>query len=116
MSTTEYDVRRLATALPEVTEKPSDGTPAYYVAGKSFARIHDVPGVLVCRRENLADRDALLRSEPRKYFTTEHYRGHPSVLVRLDRIDPTELYEILVEAWASRAPQRLRKGAGTGRY
>ena len=49
---TEDDVRRLAMALPEVTERTSYGTPAFYVAGRIFARLHEDPGVLVCWREN----------------------------------------------------------------
>lgn len=105
---TEDDVRRLATTLPEVTERTSYGTPAFYVAGTIFARIHEEPGVLVCWRENLGEREALLAADPKKFFTTNHYTGHASVLVRLDRIDAEELSELLTEAWEARAPKRLR--------
>lgn len=45
---TEADDGRLATALPEVTERTFYGTPEFYVAGKIFARTHGEPGVLVC--------------------------------------------------------------------
>ena len=54
----EADVRRLAVALPDVTEKTSYGTPAFYVAKKIFARLHDEPGVLVCLRADLGERQA----------------------------------------------------------
>lgn len=107
MSTTE-DVRRIATGLPEVTERPAYGTPAFSVAGKTFARLHDLPGVLVCWRADLEERQVLLDADPETFFTTDHYRGHPSVLVRLDRVEPDELTELLVEAWEARAPRRLR--------
>jgi len=92
------DVHRLATALPEVTQRTSYGTPAYYVAGKIFARIHDRPGVLVLWCEDLLHREALLATDPEKFFTTDHYRGHASVLVRLDLVDKEELAELLSEA------------------
>lgn len=105
--TTDDDVRQLATALPAVTEKPAYGTPAFYVSQKIFARIHDQPGVLVSWRASMEAREELLHSDPGKFFTTDHYAGHPSVLVRLDRVDREELNELLVEAWAARAPRRL---------
>ncbi|MGW0482678.1 MmcQ/YjbR family DNA-binding protein [Nonomuraea sp. NPDC003214] len=109
---TEDDVRRLATALPEVTERISYGTPAFYVAGKIFARVHEEPGVLVCWRASLDEREALVQADPDTFFTTDHYAGHASVLVRLDRVDAEELSELLAEAWEARAPRRLRKPAG----
>lgn len=108
MSTSD-DVRRLATALPEATEKPSHGMPAYYVAGKIFARIHEQPGVLVCWRESVEEREALVSAEPAKFFTTDHYKHHASVLVRLDYVDIDELAELLTEAWEVRAPKRLTR-------
>lgn len=104
---TEDDVRRLALGLPEVTERLSYGTPAFYVAGKIFARIHEEPGVLVCWRPSLDDRDALLQANPDTFFTTDHYAGHSSVLIRLARVADDELRELLAEAWESRAPKRL---------
>ncbi|KAA9393538.1 hypothetical protein FCK90_11660 [Kocuria coralli] len=106
---TEDDVRRLATALPEVAERTSYGTPAFYVAGKIFARIHEEPDVLICWRESVDERQALLAADPEKFFTTPHYSGHASVLVRLDRIGAEELSELLTEAWEARAPGRLTR-------
>lgn len=103
---TEQDVRRLATALPQVTEGTSYATPAFYVAGKIFARLHEDKGVLVCWRDSLEDRDALIAADPDKFFTADHYHGHPSVLVRLKHVDPDELHELLSEAWQARAPRR----------
>ncbi|MCK1799123.1 MmcQ/YjbR family DNA-binding protein [Streptomyces sp. XM4193] len=108
MGTSEEDVRRLALAQPETTERSCYGTPAFYVAGKIFARIHDEPGVLVLWRADLGEREALLQSEPEKFFTTDHYRGHASVLARLSRLRATELRELLGESWYARAPARLR--------
>lgn len=105
--TTEDDVRRLALALPEVTEEPAWGTPAFYVQGRIFARVHDAPGILVCWRRSMEDREVLLQAEPEKFFTTEHYRNHTSVLVRLDHVEADELSELLTEAWEARAPKRL---------
>lgn len=102
----EQDVRRLATALPQASERTSYATPAFYVAGKIFARLHEDKGVLVCWRDSLEDRDALIAADPDKFFTTDHYRGHPSVLIRLEHVAPEELHELLTEAWQARVPSR----------
>jgi hypothetical protein len=41
------------------------------------------------------------------FFTTPHFDGHPSILVRLDAIEPPDLDEVIVEAWLCRAPPKL---------
>ncbi|TFB78110.1 hypothetical protein E3O21_06630 [Cryobacterium flavum] len=105
---TEDDVRRVALSLPETIEKPSYGTPGFRVNDVLFARIHEEPNVLVVWRESVGDRDALITESPAKFFTTPHYVGHTSVLVRLHKIDESELIELLTEAWDVRAPARLR--------
>lgn len=59
------------------------------------------------RVEHLGAKEALIASAPDVYFTTPHFDGYPSVLVRLDRIDAAELAELVEEAWLDRAPKRL---------
>ncbi|MBF4549960.1 hypothetical protein C5E07_09890 [Pseudoclavibacter sp. RFBJ3] len=105
------DVRRLALRLPETSERTAYGTPAFYVGTKMFARIHDEPGVLVCWRADLGEREALLQGEPSAFFTTPHYDGHPSVLVRLANVPPPRLGELLQEAWEARATKRILRDA-----
>jgi len=103
------DIRRIALALPEVTERPSYGTPAFRVGDVPFARLHDRPGVVVVWTGSVAERDALIAASPEKYFTTPHYDGHPSVLMRLDAIDEDEAADLLAGAWATRAPAAVRR-------
>jgi hypothetical protein len=103
----EAEVRRVAMALPEVQERTVFGTPGFYVGKKLFARVHEQPGVLVVWRADLGEREALLQAHPDVYFTTPHYDGHASVLVRLERIASADLAELLQEAWECRAPKRL---------
>ncbi|MFE1100868.1 MmcQ/YjbR family DNA-binding protein [Nocardiopsis alba] len=100
---TEEDVRRIASGLPGVSEKPCYGTPGFYVRGRLFARIHDAPEVLVLWRASVEERDELIASAPDAFFTTDHYRNHASVLVRLPRIDMEELAELLAESRDLRA-------------
>lgn len=105
------DVRRLALALPETEERTAYGTPAFYVGKKMFARLHEQPEVLVCWRADMGECEALLQGEPEIFFTTPHYDGYPSVLVRLGRISNPRLGEILQEAWEARATPGIRRDA-----
>ena len=118
------DVRRLALALPETSEKASyGGAPGWTVKGKGFvwdrplrpadlAALGDaapdgpVLGAIV---PDLGAKEALLAADPDVYFTTPHFDGYAAVLVRLDRIDVDELHELVVEAWLARAPKWLAK-------
>jgi hypothetical protein len=50
---------------------------------------------------------SLLAANGDVFFTTPHFDGHPSVLVRLAGIDVKALRALLVEAWLGRAPKRL---------
>jgi hypothetical protein len=81
---TEDDVRRIALSLPETIEKPWFGTPGFRVKDKGFLRIRsEAEGGLVVWVSDLGEKEALLASEPDKFFTTPHYDGHPTVLVNL---------------------------------
>jgi hypothetical protein len=114
---TEADVRRLAMALPEVVEKPSYGTPGFRVRDRLFARLRPEGDAIVVWCDSLEEKDALTRSDPSKFFSTPHYDGHPTVLVRLEALDDDELWEILADSWRNRAPDTLRdlKHARAGR-
>ena len=109
---TEKDVRTAALSLPETTEKPSYGTPAFRVKDKLFARIREEGDVLVLWCDDVGEKEAMIDSEPEKFFTTPHYDGHPMVLVRFGAINRTELRELLTESWRIRAPKRLRDAFG----
>ncbi len=106
---TEDDVRRIARSLPGTTERSSYGTPGFRVKDKLFARIREEGDVLVVWCHDEGEKEALIASEPEKFFTTPHYDGHPSVLVRFSAVDPEELTELLTESWRIRAPKRLRE-------
>ncbi|PYP08591.1 MAG: hypothetical protein DMD56_12385, partial [Gemmatimonadetes bacterium] len=41
------------------------------------------------------------------FFTTDHYRGYPTVLIRLARVRTADLRDILEQAWRRSAPKRL---------
>ena len=103
----EDDVRRVALALPETTEKSSYGTPGFRVKDKLFARIREEGDVLVVWCADLDEKEALLLSDPETFFTTPHYDGHPTVLVRFSAVELDELRELLTDSWRIRAPKKL---------
>jgi hypothetical protein len=103
---TENDVRRVALSLPETTEKPSYGTPGFRVKDRLFARLREEGDLLVWVADE-GEKRGLVASEPEKFFTTPHYDGHPTVLVRIEAVDEDELRELLTESWRLRAPKKL---------
>ena len=52
-------------------------------------------------------RDLCIASNPDTFFTTDHYRGYPAVLVHLSRVEREDLYDLLEESWRRSAPKRL---------
>lgn len=104
---TDADVRTIALSLPEVTERPSYGTPGWRVKDRLFARLRDDDAVLVVFVVDEEDKRALLASDPSVFFTTPHYDGWAMVLVRLDAVGEEQLRELLIDAWRVRAPKRV---------
>jgi hypothetical protein len=106
----------LAAALPGVEVGTSYGTPALQAGGKAFARLREHGNTLV-RKVPFEVRDHLIATSPTTCFMTDHYRGYPAALVRLDAADARGLASRLEEAWRQVAPRRLVRehGARSGR-
>ena len=100
------DVRELALGLPEVEEGTAYRKPALRVGGKVFAAVSPHEDALAVRA-GFVEREFLLQADPEAFYVTPHYEGHPWVLVRLDRVDPENLRDVLTESWLLRAPKRL---------
>ena len=98
-------VCELGSELPEVEEATWYGTPALKVRGKGFARLRE-DGALVVMIDVL-EREALIQQDPETFYITPHYEDYPAMLVNLDRVDPEELRERLIESWCRKAPKRL---------
>ena len=117
------DVHALALGMPHVTVQRGSGeNPIYQVGGRSFVffrtprpdavdpetgeRFRDV---IVFWVGSEGDKQALVRDESSPFFTTRHFKGHPSVLLRASRVGELtreELAEVIQEAWLSRASAR----------
>ena len=101
------DVRRIALEFPDVEERASyGGRPSWRTPKQMFAWIREQPEALVVWVESEQDKLAMVSAEPDKFFTTDHYDGHPIVLVRLEAIELDEATELITESWRLRAPER----------
>jgi hypothetical protein len=117
------DVHRIAASMPHVKrlEGPK-GNSIYQVGGKSFVFFRTpqpdatdpdtgerYADVIMLWVESESDKLALVQDPASPFFTTSHFDGHPSVLVRAGRlgeITTTELAELIQDAWLSRASKR----------
>ncbi len=116
-------MRDLALVMPHVTVDYGTGdNPVYQVGGKSFIFFRNprpdavdtetgerYRDVIVFWVASEADKQALVQDETSPFFTTAHFDGHPSVLLRASRIGNLtrkELAEVVQEAWLSRASAR----------
>lgn len=116
---TMRDLDTLALALPEATKDVADdGRPSYSVHGKTFC-FHrrwrkDAPfeDVLVLRTDGAEPKELLLADPRGIFFTTPHFNGYPAVLVRIPDLawlERTELRDVVVGAWLTRAPKRVAR-------
>ena len=117
---THADVRRIAAALPGVEESTERFGFSVENKGKAkgflwvwMERVDPkkprVPnsGVIALRVANLAQKDLIIASSPKKFFTEPHYNGFPAILVRLDEVDIADLHSLVPEAWRCVAPKEL---------
>jgi hypothetical protein len=95
-------VRQMALRLPGVEEGTAWGVPAFKVGGKMFAcrtsHRSAEPNTLAVRID-FAQRDELLAADPDTYYLTYHYEDYPVILVRLSRVHPDALRDLLATAW-----------------
>jgi hypothetical protein len=114
-------VRELCLALPEVTERLSHGSPAWFIRDKkTFVMYHDNHHddgrlALWCASPP-GMQEALVAGDPEHYFRPP-YVGHRGWLgVRLDRgLDWNEIAGAIEDAYVSVAPKRLVERAQASR-
>lgn len=119
---TQEDARRIALSLPATVEDDERFAFAVMAGGKPKwicwdwlerveprkARVPN-PEVLGVRVSGEEEKQLLLASDERKFFTEPHYDGYPAILVRLAEVDAGELRELIVDAWRCKAPKKLVK-------
>lgn len=116
------DVHRIASTMPNVTvDHGSRKNPVYQVGGKSFVFFRNprpdavdpetgeqLDDIIVFWVASDEEKQALLQSDG-PYFTTPHFNGHRSVLIReidIPELDVDELTELVQDAWLAQASRR----------
>ena len=115
------DLHELAMAMPGA-RLVEGGRGVYQVSGRSFLFRRNpradavdpesgerLPDVVVFWVADEADKQAVLADESLPFFTTPHFDGHPSVLLRESRLGELtreQLAEFVQDAWLARASKR----------
>jgi hypothetical protein len=99
-------VRQIAQTLPGAEESTSYGTPAFKVKGKLFARQHQDGESLVVGVD-FEERAEMMNADREKFYITDHYLNYPWMLVRMSKVRPDELRDLLIGSWRRAAPRNL---------
>jgi len=108
-------IREICTSLPEVSERPSHGSPAFFIRGKKtlcmFVDDHHGDGILgIWCPAFPGVQEELVEQEPERFFRPPYVGPSGWVGVRLDRqVDWDEVREILTDSYRKVAPKTLLK-------
>lgn len=91
-------VRKIGLAMPGVVESTYFGAPAVKLCGEMLACLpthRSAEAGSLAVRIDFDDRAELLATAPDVYYITDHYAGYTAVLVRLARVTPEVLRDLL---------------------
>ena len=91
-------VRKIALALDGVEDGTSYGTAALKIRGALFLRLKEDADSLVVRTD-FDQREAMIAEDPGVYYITDHYLRYPWVLVRLSRVHPDAIRDLIGSAY-----------------
>jgi hypothetical protein len=106
-------VRAICTALPEVTERPSHGSPSWFVREKrtvaSFVNDHHGDGILgIWCPAPPGVQAELVAQEPDRFYRPPYVGPSGWIGVRLDvEVDWDEVAGIIADAYRHVAPKKL---------
>jgi hypothetical protein len=98
----------LGLGLPGIEETTSWGEPTLKAHGKLWvwwSPHEDAPVFKVA----IEEREMLIEAEPQTFYCTPHYKDHPLVLVRPEKLNPAWAKANLMRVWRAQAPKRLLK-------
>jgi hypothetical protein len=104
-----YDeVRAIAMTLPGVNEHLAFGRPTLRVSKKFLACIAKIDEDTLClKMPDAMQRDVLLSAKPDVFYMHAHYADFGAILIRLPKIDPAELRDLIEDSWRMLASKRM---------
>ena len=101
-------ISKFALALPGVEARSSYGTPGLYVGKKFMARLRDDDlDTMVLKPVEDDEQRFLMETQPGVFFLTPHYVGYPTILIRLSKVDPAQLEELVEQSWRRLATKTM---------
>ena len=104
-------VRRICSALPETTERPSHGEPTFFVKNRVFVMFannhHNDGHVAVWLPVPSGFQTALMDTDPQTFFKPPYVGTRGWIGIELDRISDKDLTFHIQVAWELTAPKRL---------
>src|ERR1700712_4201418 len=112
MALSKAQARKIAQSFPGVHEKPSYGTPAFFVGKKLFVQVgsHGRDDIMLLT-QSLEERDHLIAADPATFYITDHFRTYKGLLARIAELDAKTLRALLERRWRAIAPKALLKEA-----
>ena len=106
---TKEEMREICLSFPGATEGTSYRRPSFLVNGKFLTRLRDEDDSIVLLEVPFDEREMLMEAEPETFHFTPHYKDYPSVLARLETLDPRSLRGFLERRWRKIAPKKMVK-------
>ena len=102
-------LRRICLALPEASEQGGVGSPSFKVRDKIFAMQHPMDSrPSMCCKAPRGFQEALVRSDPARYFVPPYVGHHGWVGAWLDGdVDWDHLADLIKDSYRITAPKRL---------
>jgi hypothetical protein len=103
---------KMGRAMPGVEQSTTWGAPALKLRGKMVAcqainKAAEPNTLVVC--VPFSQRDELIAADPNTYYLKPHYEDYPCVLVRLSRVHPDALRDLLRMGWEFTSARTTRK-------